>query len=166
MKGKKRIALLTVFILIINLFAPYSILFKNTVEAATGTIEENPFILSNLGITQKGANRMLTVQLGIGTEEVINGLDLMIKVDTNKLKPCNKNTGAPMNSINLITAQSDYCTGNFYIKKYDATTGVYTFQVVFAGGFDVMENGYIPGGMGDPDFDDAGEGENRIFTNN
>ena len=37
MKGKKRIALLTVLIMIINLFAPYSILFKNTVSAATGS---------------------------------------------------------------------------------------------------------------------------------
>ena len=90
MKMKKRIALLTVFIIIMNLFAPYSVLFNSTVQAASTQIEEHPIVLTNLGITQKTQGRVLAVQVALSSETVIKGMDLQFKVDSTKLKPCNK----------------------------------------------------------------------------
>ena len=51
METKRKVALLTVIIILLNLFSPYIPIFNNTVFAATGVLEENPLILNNLGIT-------------------------------------------------------------------------------------------------------------------
>ena len=159
MKVKKRIALLTVLIMIFNMFSPYSILFNNTVEAATGEIEEKPVIINNLGITQKGANRILKVQVAIASEEIINGLDFKFSIDKTKITPCNKNTGAANTSISLVFSQNGYYGGTIQTKTYTASTGTFRFTMTEpAGGTDIVGNGYVPGEMGDPDFDDVGAG--------
>lgn len=134
MKGKKRIALLTVFIIIMNLFAPYSVLFNSTVQAATGTLEDKPILLSNMGITTKGSNKILCVQLGLATEELIQAADIMIKIDKTKITPCNKKTGVASTSFNLITDKSDYYDCNWQINEYDADNGIYTFTVTSTDG--------------------------------
>ena len=98
---KRKIAFITLLAILINIFAPYSALFSNNVYAATGQIEESPVIFNNLGITTKGTNRILKVQVAIVSEEIINGLDLKFKVDTNLITPCNKNTGSAISNIAL-----------------------------------------------------------------
>ena len=154
---KKKIAFLTVLIILLNMFAPYSVLFTNTVYAATGEIEENPVVFSNLGIVNKGTNRILKVQVAIASEEVINGLDLKFKINTNSITPCNKNTGSAIANIALSSTVSDYYLGTFQTKTYSG--GEYRLKTTEpAGGTDIVGNGYIPGAMGDPDFDDAGAG--------
>ena len=159
MKTKNRIALLMVIIMLLNLFSPYIPLLNNRALAATGVLEENPLILNNLGITQKGANRILNVEIALVSEAVINGFDLQFKVDTSKLSPCNKNTGAATSSIAMIMSQSDYYAGTLQIKTYDKNTSTFHFTATEqAGGFDIAENGYIPGEVGDPAIDDNGAG--------
>ena len=57
MKVKKRIiAFLVLMAMLLNMFSPYTILFNNVANAATGVLEEYPLILNNLGITKKGSN--------------------------------------------------------------------------------------------------------------
>ena len=156
MKVKKRIALATVIIIILSMFSPYSVLI-NTAQAATGTIEAEPVVFNNLGITTKGANRILTVQIAIASEEIINGLDLKFTIDTDRIVPCNRNTGAQTTNMTLATLQNTYYSGMVMGKTY--TNGTNRLTVVeYAGGFDIIGNGYIPGQMGDPEFDDPGEG--------
>ena len=138
MKVKKRIALLTVLIMIFNMFSPYSILFNNTVYAATGEIEEKPVIMNNLGITTKGANRVLRVQVAIASEEIINGLDFKFSIDKTKITPCNKNTGIANNTISLIFSPNDYYGGTIQTKTYPASSkfgspicpGTYPFPTI------------------------------------
>ena len=57
MKKEKKIALITLLVMILNMFSPYSILFNNISKAATGVLGENPIIINNLGVTKKGSNR-------------------------------------------------------------------------------------------------------------
>lgn len=159
METKRKVALLTVIIILLNVFSPYIPIFNNTVFAATGVLEENPLILNNLGITQKGNNRILKVEIALVSEAVINGFDLQFKVDPSKLSPCNKNTGSATNSIAMITTPSDYYAGTLQIKTYDSSTNTFHFTATEqAGGFDIAENGYIPGEVGDPAIDENGDG--------
>ena len=53
MKKEKKIALITLLVMILNMFSPYSILFNNISKAATGVLGENPIIINNLGVTKK-----------------------------------------------------------------------------------------------------------------
>ena len=159
METKRKVALLTVIIILLNLFSPYISIFNNTVFAATGVLEENPLILNNLGITQKGNNRILKVEIALVSEAVINGFDLQFKVDPNKLTPCNRNTGSATSSLPMIMSQSDYYAGTLQIKTYDSSTNTFHFTATEqAGGFDIAENGYIPGEVGDPAIDENGDG--------
>ena len=163
MKIKRKLALLTVLIIIMNLFAPYSILFNNTVQAASQVIEDKPIVLSNLGITQKGANRVLAVQVALSSETIIKGMDLQFKADSTKLTPCNKNTGAAATGITMISTQSGYCMSTFQKKTYTKTTNAFRITTTEpTGGTDFVENGYVPGTMGDnfgdPELDELGKG--------
>lgn len=161
MKGKKRIALLTVLIMIINLFAPYSILLKNTVSAATGTLEEKPVLLSNRGIELKNSVRVLCVQLGVATEEIFNGLDIVLKFDASKITPCDKASGATTaikTKIGNITEQSSYFEADIFQKNYDKTAGTFLYTIAIQGGLDVVGEGYVPGEVDDPEIDEAGQG--------
>ena len=54
MKKEKKIALITLLVMILNMFSPYSVLFNNISKAATGVLGDNPIIINNLGVTQKG----------------------------------------------------------------------------------------------------------------
>ena len=165
MKVKKRIiAFLVLMAMLLNMFSPYTILFNNVANAATGVLEEYPLILNNLGITKKGSNRILTVELALVSEAVINGFDFQFKVDTTKLQPCNKNTGSAATGIGLITAQSDYYLGTLQIKTYDKNTGTFHFiGLEPAGGTDIVDNGYVPGQMGDDAIDVNGAGYNAYY---
>ena len=156
---KKQIALLTVIILLLNIICPYISIFNSSVYAATGILEENPLIINNLGITQKGTNRMLTVEIALVSEAIINGFDLQIKVDPSKITPCNRNTGAANTSIAMITQISDYYIGTLQLRTYTASTNTFHFLATEpAGGTDIAENGYIPGETGDPAIDENGAG--------
>ena len=160
MKERKRIvALCTVLIMLINMFSPYTLLI-GTAEASTGTIEEKPVIFNNLGITTKGSNKILTVEIAIVSEEIINGLDLQFKVDRSKITPCNKNTGAASSVITLNSTQSDYCLSTFQKKTYTASTGTYRLMLTEPkGGTDIVNDlGYIPGAVGDDAIDVNGDG--------
>ncbi len=155
MKMKKRIALLTVFIIIMNLFAPYSVLFNSTVQAASTQIEEHPIVLTNLGITQKTQGRVLAVQVALSSETVIKGMDLQFKVDSTKLKPCNKNTGADATAIAMISAQNTNNLATFQKKTYTSSTGNYRITTTEpTGGTDFVENGFTVGDL------EANYGEN------
>lgn len=160
MKLKKKVALLLVIMLLFNIFSPYIPLLSNRTLAATGVLEENPLILNNLGITTKGSNRILKVEIALVSEAVINGFDLQFKIDPDKLAPCNKNTGAATNTLTLIMAQSDYYAGTLQIKEYDKDTNTFHFTATEpAGGTDIAEDlGYIPGEIGDPAIDENGAG--------
>ena len=159
MKKKKQIAIITIIIMLLNMFFPYTSLFKNISYAGTGVLEEHPLIVNNLGITTKGSNRILKVELALVSEAVINGFDLQFKVDTTKLVPCNKNTGAETTSIGMISTISDYYMGNLYTREYDSSTNIFHFLATEpAGGTDIVENGYVPGETGDPAIDENGEG--------
>ena len=83
-------ALITLLVMILNMFSPYSILFNNISNAATGVLGDDPIILNNLGVTTKGSNKILTVEIAAVTEAVLNGFDFQFKIDTSKITPCNK----------------------------------------------------------------------------
>ena len=165
MKVKKRfIAFLILMAMLLNMFSPYTILFNNVVNAASGELEEYPLILNNLGITRKGSNRILTVELALVSEAVINGFDFQFKVDTSKLAPCNKNTGTSTTSLGMIMAQSDYFLGTLQVKTYNKNTGVFHFLGTEPqGGTDIVDNGYIPGQVGDDAIDVNGAGYNAYY---
>ncbi len=155
MKLRKRIALITVLIIILNLFSPYSVLFKNTVSAVSNTVEENPVIINNLGIKKKGANRILTVQIAIASETLAKSMDLNFKItDTSKFTPCHKTTGAANTTFNFITAFSDYFLGSSTPGVSGYKNGEYRIQTTEPkGGTDIVGNGYTPSGF--ESFEDA-----------
>ena len=165
MKVKKRIiAFLVLMVMLLNMFSPYTILFNNVANAATGVLEEYPLILNNLGITQVKGNRVLTIELALVSEAVINGFDFEFKVDTTKLQPCNKNTGNAATGIGLITEPSDYYLGNLQIKTYDKNTGTFHFTGLEpAGGTDIVSESYVPGEYGDDAIDVNGAGYNAYY---
>lgn len=159
MKKKKQIAIITIIIMLLNMFFPYVSLFNNIAYAGTGVLEEYPLIINNLGITTNGSNRILKVEIALVSEATINGFDLQFKVDTSRLVPCNKNTGAATNSIGMITAVSDYYGGTLYTKEYDSSTNVFhILGAEPAGGTDLVENGFVPGEVGDSAIDENGAG--------
>ena len=55
-KKKKLIALLTILIMMFNMFSPYTALFVN---AATGTLEEDSLLFYNMGIKQTAKGNVL-----------------------------------------------------------------------------------------------------------
>ena len=111
MKKEKKVALITLLVMILNMFSPYSILFNNISNAATGVLGDDPIILNNLGVTTKGSNKILTVEIAAVTEAVLNGFDFQFKIDTSKITPCNKNTRAAATSQGMIMSQSEYYLG-------------------------------------------------------
>jgi len=163
MKLRKRIALTTVLILIINLFAPYSILFNtgNTVSAATiSTPEEKPIVLSNLGINSK---KVLTVQIALVTQTLIKGWDIQLRVDTTRITPC-RSTGAANTNFKFITGETGYYLGSIATNSKYADGVFRIIATEPTGGLDLEEEGYVPGTMadneniGDPQLDELGEG--------
>ena len=159
MKKEKKVALITLLVMILNMFSPYSILFNNISNAATGVLGDDPIILNNLGVTTKGSNKILTVEIAAVTEAVLNGFDFQFKIDTSKITPCNKNTGAATTSLGMIMAQSDYFLGTLQVKSYDKNTNQFHFLATEpSGGTDIADNGYIPGQVGDDAIDVNGQG--------
>ena len=145
--------------MILNMFSPYSILFNNISNAATGVLGDDPIILNNLGVTTKGSNKILTVEIAAVTEAVLNGFDFQFKIDTSKITPCNKNTGAATTSLGMIMSQSDYFLGTLQVKNYDRNTNQFHFLATEpSGGTDIADNGYIPGQVGDDAIDVNGQG--------
>ena len=120
---------------------------------------DDPIILNNLGVTTKGSNKILTVEIAAVTEAVLNGFDFQFKIDTSKITPCNKNTGAATTSLGMIMAQSDYFLGTLQVKSYDKNTNQFHFLATEpSGGTDIADNGYIPGQVGDDAIDVNGQG--------
>ena len=159
MKKEKKIALITLLVMILNMFSPYSVLFNNISKAATGVLGDNPIIINNLGVTQKGSNKILTVEIAAVTEAVLNGFDFQFKIDKSKITPCNKNTGASTTSLGMIMAQSDYFLGTLQVKNYDKNSNTFHFLATEpSGGTDIADNGYIPGQVGDDAIDVNGQG--------
>ena len=159
MKKEKKVALITLLVMILNMFSPYSILFNNISNAATGVLGDDPIILNNLGVTTKGSNKILTVEIAAVTEAVLNGFDFQFKIDTSKITPCNKNTGAATTSLGMIMSQSDYFLGTLQVKNYDRNTNQFHFLATEpSGGTDIVDNGYIPGQVGDDAIDVNGQG--------
>ena len=159
MKKEKKIALITLLVMILNMFSPYSILFNNISKAATGVLGENPIIINNLGVTKKGSNKILTVEIAAVTEAILNGFDFQFKIDKSKITPCNKNTGASTTSLGMIMAQSDYFLGTLQVKNYDKNSNTFHFLATEpSGGTDIADNGYIPGQVGDDAIDVNGQG--------
>ena len=141
------------------MFSPYSVLFNNISKAATGVLGDNPIIINNLGVTQKGSNKILTVEIAAVTEAVLNGFDFQFKIDKSKITPCNKNTGASTTSLGMIMAQSDYFLGTLQVKNYDKNSNTFHFLATEpSGGTDIADNGYIPGQVGDDAIDVNGQG--------
>ena len=158
MKKEKKIALITLLVMILNMFSPYSILFNNISKAATGVLGENPIIINNLGVTKKGSNKILTVEIAAVTEAILNGFDFQFKIDKSKITPCNKNTGASTTSLGMIMAQSDYFLGTLQVKNYDKNSNTFHFLATEpSGGTDIADNGYIPGQVGDDAIDVNGK---------
>ncbi len=144
MKVKKRIALLTVLILILNLFAPYSVLFKNT-EIASGKViaadtegageTESPIVFKNNGITEIGGYRVLKVELAIvNVSKTYGGFDINFTIDQTKLKPFDPvyqteaetfeyaMTENRYSRIHTMTwTNAEYNSGTIRLKGYDAT---------------------------------------------
>ena len=158
MKKEKKIALITLLVMILNMFSPYSVLFNNISKAATGVLGDNPIIINNLGVTKKGSNKILTVEIAAVTEAVLNGFDFQFKIDKSKITPCNKNTGASTTSLGMIMAQSDYFLGTLQVKNYDKNSNTFHFLATEpSGGTDIADNGYIPGQVGDDAIDVNGK---------
>ena len=158
MKKEKKLALITLLVMILNMFSPYSILFNNISKAATGVLGENPIIINNLGVTKKGSNKILTVEIAAVTEAILNGFDFQFKIDKSKITPCNKNTGASTTSLGMIMAQSDYFLGTLQVKNYDKNSNTFHFLATEpSGGTDIADNGYIPGQVGDDAIDVNGK---------
>ena len=159
-KKKKALAFLTLVIMIINMFSPYTAL---VVHATTGTLEDDPLVFQNMGVTTKtNGKRILRVQVALSSDEIQSGMDLTFKFDTTKLQPCNKNTGLAVTASqvtmnNLVAAQNDYYMGTIYTKSYTLDSanniGKINLITVDAGGTDIVGNGYQGPVMGDPNYD-------------
>ena len=159
-KNKRLIAILTLIVMIFNMFSPYTLLVA---QAATGTLEEDALVFQNMGVTTKtNGKRILRVQVALSSDEIQSGMDLTFKFDTTKIQPCNKNTGlavttsqATMN--NLVAAQNDYYMGTIYGKSYTVDSannvGKINLITVDAGGTDIVGNGYQGPVMGDDNYD-------------
>ena len=174
MKLRKRIALITVFIIIMNLFAPYSVLFNNTVVAAESKAPadtDKPVIINNLGIqpvTYKGeTSQVLTIQIAIVSKTLVKQTDLNFKISDqylDKLEPCRYDRGTASTSAKYIVQQS-YFEGNISPLTYTSTTGIYRITATNdSGGKDLVADGWIPGNFADlenvedEDLDEYGAG--------
>ena len=160
MNMRKRIALITILVIIMNLFAPYSILFKHTVQAASGVIEDNPIMVSNRGIKTVGSNRILCIQIGLATLQTINGIDFTLEYSSD-LVPCNKDSGSTaklQTKIDHISEKSEYYEAGIFERTSNTSAHTFTLTSAIAGGVDVEGDGMIPGETGIPEIDEAGAG--------
>lgn len=160
MKVRRKIVLITVIAIIINLFSPYSVLFNHTVyAAATGTIEEKPVVFKNYSVTDDGGNRILKLQIGIASHEIINGLDLKFSIDQTKLVPWDLEFGEESSDIDYITEtpNSRIAKSTFQIKSY--SNGVFAFTTTEpAGGTALEQTNYKVGSSRYDDVNVGGEG--------
>lgn len=164
MKVRKRIALITVIAIIMNLFSPYSVLFKHTVEAATGAIEEKPVVFNNLGITDEDGNRILKLQIAIASHEIINGLDLKFSIDKTKIVPWDSEFAEESSDIDYITEaiNTRLCKSTFQTKEY--SNGVFRFVTTEpAGGTKLEQTTYKVGSSRYDDVNINGEGYDYYY---
>ena len=90
MKKEKKIALITLLVMILNMFSPYSILFNNISKAATGVLGENPIIINNLGVTKKRIKQNPNSRNRCSNRSNPKWIRLQFKIDKSKITPCNK----------------------------------------------------------------------------
>ena len=155
-KKKKLIALLTILIMMFNMFSPYTALFVN---AATGTLEEDSLLFYNMGIKQTAKGNVLQLQIGISTEELIDGIDLQFEFDPNVIALCNPANGAVGTTAMILNkamvkdglAPSTLVFTSDY-SVTDESMGRINLISTFNGTFDPVSEGYqYP--SGDDDFD-------------
>lgn len=125
-KIKKRTALLTLIIMILNLFYSYIPLF-NTVKAAV-TLPEKTVVMrrcSNIKSARNG--KTVQYEVAIAGDIETYGFDIKFSVDTTKLV-AGKSTG----DVATTTAQFSTINGYFgrstAVDKYDATAGTVRLQ--------------------------------------
>ena len=174
MKKKKLTALLTIVVMILNMFSPYTALVVN---AAADTVEDDALTLYNYGVVKSTSyGNVIRIQMGISSADInFSGIDFRLKIDTSKMKPCHMNTGKPLTSaaspdgVELTNFQgkaNDYYLGSIGAKTYvidpdndGSDTGLIYVLAADAGGTELLNNdngSYGPGEqMGDDSYDRA-----------
>ena len=136
--NKKKIALLTVIIILLNFIVP-NFLFNNIVKAATGTLEEKPFVAKNMG--ESGG--VLTVQIGVNSEEILTGFDLQFKVNNTVGTPCQASGAAGTTFAKVMKKATDFDEIELTQQKATYTASTQQFRITctyVAGG--VEQEGY------------------------
>ncbi|MBO5479557.1 MAG: bacterial Ig-like domain-containing protein, partial [Clostridia bacterium] len=146
MKQKKKIAFLTLVIILINLFSPYSILLHK-VNAASGTLPDPVVVFNKIqNITEKNGNKFFKVQVAVVGDINVKGLDLKLTYDNTKIQPAVKTTGASNTNIALTSeTYPDMADGMYTIKTYDKTSEEYRVQYAKSGGHDLPDLCYSAG---------------------
>ena len=169
MKKKKITALLTIVVMILNMFSPYTALIVN---AAADTVEDDALTLYNYGVVKSTSyGDVIRVQMGISTADInFSGIDFRLKIDTSKIRPCHMTTGKPLtiaaapDGVELTKFQgkeNDYYLGSVGAKTYvidpdsdGSNTGLIYVVAADAGGTELLDNAngsYGPGETFDDD---------------
>ena len=147
MKGlNKRIAILLIITMLLNMFSPYSSLF-NQVQAASDTVP-NPVVVFNKiqNITEKSGNKFFKVQVAVVNNVNLNGFDLKFSYDSTKIQPANKTSGKAATAIGMISeTYPDMADGSYGTRTYDTSTKSYRLTYAKGGGHDLEELGYAAG---------------------
>lgn len=122
-KTKKQIALLTVIILLLNFIMPS--VFINTVKAATGTLETKPFVVKNLGTS----GDVLTLEIGVDSEEILTGFDLQFKVKSSVGVPCQPTGAAGATFAKVIKKATDFDEIELTQQKGTYTSATQQFRI-------------------------------------
>jgi len=92
MNKKRTISLLTLLIILLNMFSPYTMLL---VKAATGTMESDSLVFHNCGVTTlDNGKKVIKLELALLTSETVTGGDIQFEFDKSKVVICRPDTGA------------------------------------------------------------------------
>ena len=111
MKKRKSIALLTLFMLLFNMFSPYTVLFNNYVYAANADMAETdkPFVVKNIGSEElSDGSTMVTLEFAIASNVTNTGSDLCFYVDTNKIAPLDVEGEEESEDVDFIVNSTSY----------------------------------------------------------
>lgn len=136
-KQKRKIALVTLVIMLLNFILPYG--FIRVAEAATGNLEEKPIMFKNMGVS----GDVLTIEWGVNSNEVLTGFDFQFKVRPEIGTPCQSSGAAGTTFAKVMKKATDFDEIELTQQKGTYTASTQTFRVTTtytAGG--IEQGGY------------------------
>ncbi len=138
MNKKSAISLLTITILLLNMFLPNTILFNNNSYAVKGTVStsDRPIVIHNLGSEElEDGSKKVTMQFAIVSNINNTGMDLSFKVDLDKIAPLNDSDEEDDVADNIIIPTTLMNTGKTTLqsKEYAEEYGeknIGTFRII------------------------------------